>query len=89
MKWEMFIRSQTTTLLQIFCEISLCSQVIFISMKVADVRFWRSSKCEWVNKYILDKSIDLIRIFETVNILMVKGPREKARGFEVGNPTYL
>ena len=43
----MFKRSQTTTLLQIFCELSLCSQVIFKSMKVADVRFWWSSKCEW------------------------------------------
>ena len=45
----MFIRTQTTTLLQIFCELSLCSHVIFISMKVADVRFWWSSKCEWVD----------------------------------------
>ena len=44
----MFKRSQTTTLLQIFCELSFCSQVIFKSMKVADVRFWWSAKCEWV-----------------------------------------
>ena len=49
---EMFIRSQTTTLLQIFCEFSLCSQVIFKSMKVADVRFWLSFKCEWVKENI-------------------------------------
>ena len=44
----MFIRSHTTTLLQLFCELSLCSQVIFKSKKVADVKFWWSSKCEWV-----------------------------------------
>ena len=25
-----------------------CSQVIFKSMRLADVRFWWSSKCEWV-----------------------------------------
>ena len=33
---EMLIRSQTTTLLQIFCEMLLYSQVIFKSMKLAD-----------------------------------------------------
>ena len=33
---EMLIRSQITTLLQIFCELSLYSQVIFKSMKAAD-----------------------------------------------------
>ena len=33
---EMFIRRQKTNLLQIFCEISLHSQVILKSMKVAD-----------------------------------------------------
>ena len=33
---EMLTRSQTTTLLQIFCEFSLYSQVIFKSMKIAD-----------------------------------------------------
>ena len=32
----MLTRSQTTNLLQIICEISLHSQVIFKSMKVAD-----------------------------------------------------
>ena len=36
---EMLIRSQTTTLLQIFYELSLYSQVIFKSMKVADDTF--------------------------------------------------
>ena len=45
---QMFTRSQTTTLLQISCELSVCSQVIFKSMKVADVRFLWSSECEWV-----------------------------------------
>ena len=33
---EMLTRRQTTTLLQIFCELLLYSQVIFKSMKVAD-----------------------------------------------------
>ena len=46
----MLIRSQTTTLL-IFCEILLCSQVIFKSMKVADDTFQRNSECQWV-KYV-------------------------------------
>ena len=36
---ELFIRSQTTTPLQIFCELSLYSQVIFKSMRVADDTF--------------------------------------------------
>ena len=36
---EMLTRGQTTTLLQIFCELSLYSQVIFKSMKVADDTF--------------------------------------------------
>ena len=35
-KGEMKTRSQTKTLLQIFCELSLYSQVIYKSMKVAD-----------------------------------------------------
>ena len=36
---EMLIRSQTTTFLQIYCELSLCSHVIFKSMKIADDTF--------------------------------------------------
>ena len=44
------IRSQTTTLRQIFYEILLCSQVIFKSMKVADDTFQRNYECLWVNK---------------------------------------
>ena len=47
----MLIRSQTTTLLQIFYEILLCSQVKFISMKVADDTFQRNSECLWVNDH--------------------------------------
>ena len=47
---EMLIRSQTTTLLQIFCELLLYSPVIFKSMRVADITFWRNSKCEWVKE---------------------------------------
>ena len=36
---EKVIRSQTTTLPQIFCELSFDSQVIFKSMRVADEPF--------------------------------------------------
>ena len=39
-----------------FCELLLCSQVIFKSMKVADVRFWWRSECEWV-KYQNEKDL--------------------------------
>ena len=64
----MFIRSQTTTLLQIFCELLLCSQVIFKSMKVADVRFWWSSKCEWVklsvNESLHVQIISCLQVFK-------------------------
>ena len=45
----MLIRIQGTTLLQIFCELLLYSQVIFKSMRVADNTFKRNSECEWVN----------------------------------------
>ena len=47
-EWEMLIRRQTTNLFQIFCEISLHSQVIFISMKVADDISRGTLECEWV-----------------------------------------
>ena len=42
---EMLFISQTTTSLQIFCELSLYSQVIFKSIRVADDTFERNS---WV-----------------------------------------
>ena len=45
---EMLKRSQTTTLLQIFCDLLLYSQVILKSMKVADGTFYGISECEWV-----------------------------------------
>ena len=45
---EIFIKHQTKTLLQIFCELFLHSKVIFKSMRVADDTFWRNSECEWV-----------------------------------------
>ena len=45
---EMLITSQTTNLLQIFCENSLYSQVIFKSMKVADNILRGTLECEWV-----------------------------------------
>ena len=44
----MFERSQTTTLLQLFCELLLYSKVILKSMKVADDTIYRISECEWV-----------------------------------------
>ena len=45
---EMLIRCQITTLLQIFCELLLYSQIIFRSMKVADDTSKSNSECEWV-----------------------------------------
>ena len=48
----MLTRSQTKTLLQIFFELSLYSEVIFKSMKVADDTFKRSSESEWVKENI-------------------------------------
>ena len=53
----MFIRSQTTTLHQIFCELLLCSEVIFKSVRVADVRLYWSYKCEWANEVFLSLSM--------------------------------
>ena len=53
---EMLIRSQTKTLIQIFCELLLYSQVIFESMKVADDTFWRNSECQWVKVHSFAKS---------------------------------
>ena len=44
----MFIRILRTTLLQIFCENLLYSQVIFKRMKIADDTFLGNSECEWV-----------------------------------------
>ena len=40
--------SQTTTLLQLFCEFLLISKVILKSMRVADDTIYRISECEWV-----------------------------------------
>ena len=47
---EMSTRIQSTTLLQIFSELSLNSEVIVKSMQVADDAFKRNSECEWVNR---------------------------------------
>ena len=46
----MLTRSQTTTLLQIFSELTLYSQVISKSIKVADDTFQSNSECEWVKE---------------------------------------
>ena len=59
---EMLIRSQTTTLLQIFYEILLCSQVIFKSMKVADDTFQRNSECLWVKMSYLKEYLTRIML---------------------------
>ena len=59
----MLERSQTTTLLQLFCELLLYSKVISKSMKVADDTFQRISGCEWVKfetKTFMEKNISLI-----------------------------
>ena len=55
----MLIRRQTTNLHQIFCEISLHSQVIFKSMKVADDISRRTLECEWVNNTNIDQLLHL------------------------------
>ena len=47
-EWEMLIRRQTTNLLRIFCEISLHSQFIFKSIKIADDISRGTLECEWV-----------------------------------------
>ena len=39
----MLIRIETSTLLQIFCELLLYSQVIVESMRVADDTYWKNS----------------------------------------------
>ena len=49
----MLERSQSTTLLQQFCELLLYSKVILKSMKVADDTFSRISECEWVKESCL------------------------------------
>ena len=68
---EMLTRSQTTTLLQILSELTLYSQVMFKSMKVADDTFLRNSKCEWV-KVLGDHYLLLLRLFPP--LLPVPGP---------------
>ena len=50
----MLIRSHATTLLQIFCELLLYSQVNFKSMRVADDTFLWNSECEWVKASYVD-----------------------------------
>ena len=49
----MLIRGKVSTLLQIFCELSLYTQVIFKSMRIADDTFQSTSECEWVNIVVL------------------------------------
>ena len=45
----MLIKSNTSTLVQIFCSILLNYLVIVKDMKVADDTLKRNSECEWVN----------------------------------------
>ena len=56
----MLIMSKTTTLLEIFCELSLQSEVIFESMKIADDTYESNSKCEWVNPFALKPSPEIL-----------------------------
>ena len=46
---EMLIRSKRSTLLQMFCELSLYTQVIFKSMREADDAVQSTPECEGVN----------------------------------------
>ena len=61
----MLIRSQPTTLLQIFCELLLYSQVIFKSMGVADDTSKSNTECEWVNNVIAYRVSGCILAFVT------------------------
>ena len=51
---EMLIRGKVSTLLQIFSELSLYTQIIFKSMRVADDTFQSTSECEWVLVKLVD-----------------------------------
>ena len=66
----MLIKSQTTTLLQIYSELSLYFQVIFKSMRVADNTFYNDFECEWVNETLVSKLISvkfgLFEDFDTI-----------------------
>ena len=57
--------SQTTTLLQLFCELLLYSKVILKSMRVADDTIYRISECEWVKKYSLTCSGEHLKCVTT------------------------
>ena len=46
---EMLVQSKRSTLLQIFCELLLYTQVVSKSMRLADDTFQSTSECEWVN----------------------------------------
>ena len=50
----MLIRRSTTTLLEIFCYLSIYSQDISKSMKIADDIPGGTHKCEWVNYTSID-----------------------------------
>ena len=56
----MLTKRQATTLLQIFCELSLYSQIIFISMEVADYIYEGKSECEWVKVSFRLRNIDIV-----------------------------
>ena len=61
----MLIRRQTTNLLQIFCEISFHSQVIFKSMKVADNISRGTLECKWVKvfKGLIPQTTEIVDIY--------------------------
>ena len=64
---KMFTRSQTTTPLQIFCQLLLYSQVIFKSIRVADDTFQRKSECEWVNQSSCGNSAIFLSLYNPSN----------------------
>ena len=69
----MLIRRQTKNIIQIFCEISLHSQVIFKSMKVADDISRGTLECEWVNVIHLgNKGIGLFHFFANGYFLLLE-----------------
>ena len=68
----MLIRSQATTLPQIFCKLLLYSQVIIKSMRVADDTFYSISECEWVKIYSQDDLVVTCTIGITYHHLLCR-----------------
>ena len=72
----MLIRCQITTLLQIFCELLLYSQVIFRSMRVADDTFRRNFECKRFQNTLANaeghgSELILLHLLSTLKFLFV------------------